>query len=62
MEKKKSVSKPVKEENWDGVFKALEKCFEIRRPSEISADYCCSCCGGEFLPNFNTSCDYSCGS
>ena len=62
MDKKSNVTKPVKKENWDGVFSALEKCFEIRRPSEISADYCSSCCGGEFLPNFTTSCDYSCGS
>lgn len=52
--------KNQEKENWDAVFATLEDCFDIRRPKHISADYCCECCGGEFMPTCD--CDYSCGS
>ena len=51
----------VTKENWEAVFAKLEDSFNVRRPEHVSADYCCSCCGGEFMPT-KTSCDYSCGS
>ena len=50
----------VEKENWSSVFEALESCFEITRPTHVSADYCCTCCGGEFMPQCDSS--YSCGS
>ena len=56
--------KAKEKENWAGVFKALEKCFEVKRPSKVAADYCSDCCGGDFMPtDIGCNCDsYSCGS
>ena len=59
------MTQTTKKENWEGVFEALEKCFEVELPSKISADYCSSCCGGEFIPTeIGCNCDSTttCGS